>query len=47
MYGLSRFAQVLPRFRAKEVSPRDAAQEMGISVRSFKRYAERLFDGLG
>ena len=38
---LSRFATVLPRVRAKEISQGQAAKELGISVRSFKRYVER------
>ena len=40
-----RFATILPRVRAKEISQADAAKEMGISVRSWKRYLEQF--GLG
>ena len=36
------FCRVLPRLRAKEISQREAARRLGISVRSLKRYAERL-----
>ena len=34
------FATVLPRLRASEISQGQAARELGISVRSLKRYAE-------
>jgi hypothetical protein len=39
---LRRFATVLPRWRAKEIGQGEAARELGISVRSFRRYVERL-----
>jgi hypothetical protein len=38
------FATVLPRLRAKEISQGQAARELGISVRSLKRYAAQLRD---
>jgi hypothetical protein len=35
----TRFAAILPRLQAKEISQRQAAEELGISVRSLMRYA--------
>ena len=35
------FAVVLGQLRAREISPERAAEELGVFVRSFKRYAER------
>ena len=42
---IHRFATVLPRVLAKEISQGQAARELDISVRSFKRYAEKLTGG--
>ena len=41
-----RFATILPRLRAKGISQGQAARELGISVRSLKRYLV-LFSGQG
>ena len=38
---IRRFAAVLPRLRANEISQGQAARELGISVRSLKRYARQ------
>ena len=35
------FATILPRLRRGEISQGKAARELGISVRSLKRYVER------
>ena len=35
------FATVLPRLRRREISQGQAAAELGISVRSLKRYEQR------
>lgn len=36
-----RFATILPRVLAKEISQGRAARELGISVRSLKRYVKQ------
>ena len=38
----TRFAAILPRLQAKEISQRQAAEELGISVRSLMRYAAQI-----
>jgi len=35
------FATVLPRLKAKAISQGEAARELGVSVRSIKRYRDR------
>ena len=35
------FAAILPRLSAREISQREAAQELGVSVRSLVRYMHR------
>jgi hypothetical protein len=35
------FAAILPRLRAGEISQQQAARELGISVRSLKRYVQQ------
>jgi hypothetical protein len=42
-----RFATILPRLIAKEISQGQAARELGISVRSLKRYVEQTHQGKG
>ena len=37
----SRLCEVLPRLRSGDISQRRAAEVLGISVRSLKRYARR------
>ena len=37
-----RFAIVLPQLQAEEISQAQAARELGISVRSLKRYIEKV-----
>ena len=40
------FATVLPRLRAGDISQGKAARELGISVRSLKRYVVRASSGV-
>ena len=41
------FATLLPAVRARNISQGDAARQLGISVRSLKRYVHRAVQELG
>ena len=39
------FCRILPRVERDEITPSKAASQLGISVRSFKRYSEKISSG--